>query len=303
MIVTGFLGWTEVTIQNGMIYALVGLSVYVALRAGMFSLAGVGFWGIGAYSAGRLVIEGVPTLLAIAITLVLAAVLGALIALVLGRLRDLYLVMATFAFALLIEVIAREWEGVTGGAIGLLGIPVTVTTYGLALALLLCTVLVILTDRGKAGRTFTVMRVDEPLARSMGVPVLRWRILAFVASCMLGALSGALQALMFSIMTPEQVSFTFVVDALTMIVIGGAVAWYGPLIGAAIVIWLPEILRFTGDWRTLVQGVIVVLIAVYAPQGAAGMVQKIGRMIKERRRPELPDGASLSVKRTEGASA
>jgi branched-chain amino acid transport system permease protein len=290
-----FLGWNEASLQNAMIYGLIGLSVYVALRAGMFSLAGVGFWGIGAYATGRLVIEGVPTLLAIAATLALTIVLGALLAIVLGRLRDLYLVMATFAFALLVEVIAREWDAVTGGSVGLLGIPVKFTTAGLALALAICTVIVIVTERGKGGRTLTAVRVDEQLARTLGIPVVRRRVAAFVFSCMLGALSGSIQALMFNIMTPDQVSFDLVVDALTMVVIGGAAAWYGPLIGAAIVIWLPEILRFTGDWRMLVQGVVVVLIVMYAPQGATGLIQRIGKLLKRWREPKLPRGTAVAV--------
>jgi branched-chain amino acid transport system permease protein len=277
------LGWSETTIQNAMLYSLVGLSVYVALRAGMFSLAGVGFYGIGAYCCGRLVIEGVPTPVAIVAALALAATLGFALALVFGRLRDLYLVMATFAFVLLIEILAREWDAVTGGAVGLLGIPVEVTTAGLGAALVIATAVVVASEHGRGGRTLAAVRGNEELARTLGIPVLRRRIVAFVLSCMLGSLAGALYALMFNIMTPDQISFAFIVDALTMIVIGGTAAWYGPLIGATIVIWLPELLRFTGDWRTLVQGVVVVVIVVYFPGGASSLVQLTARFLARRR--------------------
>jgi branched-chain amino acid transport system permease protein len=177
-------------------------------------------------------------------------------------------------------VLAVNWESMTGGPLGLLAIPVSVTNTGLVVVTALSALLAFYLGRGKSGRTMEALRLDEQLARTGGIDVLRWRIIAFVLASMLGALSGAVNALLFNTLSPDQAGFDLIVDALTIMVIGGTAAWYGPLFGAAAVVWLPEILRFSGDWRSVIQGAIVVLLVVYAPEGAVGVIRRARRLVE-----------------------
>lgn len=288
-------GWftsNEAVIQNTLVMVLLAFSLHVSLRAGIFSVAGVGFFGIGAYTAGYLVLEREwTTVPALAAATIPAAIIGFLLALVLGRLRRLYLTMATFAFVLLIGVVALEWKSVTGGPLGLLGIPPTVSTLGLLLTVLATAAAVILYESGKSGRMLEALRLDEQLAESMGVAVVRQRVVAFVFSSMLGGLAGGMHALLFNIVTPDLAGFKLIVDGLTMIVIGGTAAWYGPVIGAAVVVWLPEVLAFAGDWRLLAQGVIVVLIVIYAPEGSVGLIRRLRDLLAARNAPSSVSAA------------
>lgn len=292
--ISTYLSENEALTQSALAGTILAFSLMVALRAGMFSFAGVGFWAIGGYTAAVIVQDGRPTLLAIAAALALSGALSFVLALVLGRLRAVYMAMATFAFVMIVRTIALSWDGVTGGAQGLFGIPNTVTTLGCAVAVLACVAVVVAIGRGRTGRALAAIRTDEALAVANGVSVVRHRVAMFVLSGMLGALSGALNALLFNTLSPDQGGFPLILDALTMVVLGGAAAWWGPLIGAFIVVWLPEILRFAGDWRSVVQGVLVVLVVVYLPGGIVSAVHagrdRVRRGLARRRgaEPALP---------------
>ncbi len=294
-VVTNWLSVNESLIQTGLVYTILAFSVYIAMRAGVFSLAGVAFFGIGAYAAGRLAIDGHSIAVALGAAVAIATVFGAPLALILSRLRSLYLGMATFALVLLVQVGALQWESMTGGALGLLGVPLLTTSTGLVLAVVLAGMAIIAYERGRTGRMLEALRLDDQLAASMGIAVVRQRAIAFTFSCMLGGLAGGLHATLFNVVTPDQASFTLIVDALTMIVIGGTAAWYGPVIGAFVVTWLPEILRFTGDWRAIFQGLIVVVMVVYAPQGAVGFVRWIAKTLWSKRRSDGRGGGDAAL--------
>jgi branched-chain amino acid transport system permease protein len=203
--------------------------------------------------------------------------------------------MATVAFVLLVQIVAVELEDVTGGAGGLYGIPVTVSTWQLLLIVAVISVALFFFERGARGRTIEAMRLDEQVAQSVGINIVRERNLIFVLSSMMAALSGGIAAMMFNTLAPEQAGFALIVDTLMMVVIGGAAAWWGALVGAFIVTWLPEILRFTGDYRGIVEGLIVVLVVVYAPEGFVGLVRRITGLISGRRTPVTTPFADATV--------
>jgi branched-chain amino acid transport system permease protein len=276
----------ETLVQAALAGALLAYSFQIAMRAGVFTLAGVGFWAIGGYTTAVLVTERewatVPAVLA---GVAISAVVGLGLALVLGRLRSLYLAMATVAFVLLVQIVAVNWEDVTGGAGGLFGIPVTASTWQLFLVVAAVSVALFFFERGARGRTIEAMRLDEHVAQSVGIDVVRERNLIFVLSAMLAALSGGLSAMMFNTLAPEQAGFNLIAETLMMVVIGGAAAWWGALVGSFIVTWLPEILRFTGDYRGIVEGAIVVIVIVYRPEGFVGLARHLISLVTHRKRP------------------
>jgi branched-chain amino acid transport system permease protein len=277
-------GWfdsNEALIQSALALSILGFSVQLALRAGVFSLAGVGFWAIGGYSVANLVGKhGWSTPLAIVVTVAATLIPAVLLALILRKLRALYLAMATFAFVLIVQIVALNWDSVTGGPVGLFAIPVTVSTLGLTLVVVACAVGVFFWERGRHGRVMESVREDERLAAALGVNVPRERVLVFTVSAGLGTLSGALNALMFNTLTADQAGFGLITTALMVIVLGGTQAWWGPIAGAVIVTWLPEVLRFADDYREVIQGAIVVLVVVYAPEGVVGAARAIERRLR-----------------------
>jgi branched-chain amino acid transport system permease protein len=267
----------ETLIQNILIAALLAFSVQVALRAGIFSLAGVGFYAIGSYAAAILVKHGMVAVLAIAIALAIAGALSYALAWLLVRLRDLYLAMATVAFDLMVGVVALNWTGLTGGSLGLFAIPVAVTTLAMALTVAVVAVLLYLMEHGTIGRALETIREDEELAQSFAVDTRRYRRFAFVVSGMLGALAGAFHALLFNSITPNDAGFDLIVLALTMVIIGGFGSWVGALAGAILITWLPLKLASVGTWWDAVYGGVMIFAATYIPGGLYGVARDLGR--------------------------
>lgn len=270
----------EALIQSALAMSVLALSVQLALHAGVFSLAGVGFWAIGGYGTAKLVLEGWSTAPALAVMVAISAVIALAMGLILNRLRALYLAMATFAFVLIVQIVALNWESVTGGPVGLFAIPVTITTPVLVVIVALCALGIALWERGRSGRMMEALREDEQLAATVGIDVRRRRVVVFVVSSLLGTLSGGLYAMMFNTITPDQAGFGLITNVLMMIVLGGISTWWGAVVGAFIVTWLPEILRFAEDYRAIIQGAIVLFVVVYAPDGLVGVVRRAGALAR-----------------------
>jgi branched-chain amino acid transport system permease protein len=280
MTTVAFLGtWydaNESLIQTILIYTLLAFSVQVALRTGVFSLAGIGFYAIGSYAAAVLVGDhGVATVPAVAAAVALCGVLGWLLAWLLVRLRDLYLAMATVAFDLMVGVVALNWRDVTGGSLGLFGVPIGVTTLGMFACVVVVAFLLLLMERGTMGRTLETVREDEELAESFAVDTRRYRRLAFVVSSMIGALAGAFHALLYTTVSPGDAGFNLIVLALTMVIIGGYGSWIGAFIGAVLIAWLPLRLESMSDWWYALYGAMMIVVATYVPGGVYGVARSL----------------------------
>ena len=261
-------------IQSSLIYVLLAFSVQLALRAGVFSFAGVGFFGLGGYATAILALRGVPGPLAVLIVTAGAVIPGYLLALLLARLRDLYLGMATIAFTLMISVFASNGGNLTGGAVGLFSIPYWASTPVMLAIFVVAAMLMRRLERGNFGRALEALRENQDLALSMGVDVLKQRKFIFTLGTVLGALSGALYALTLTAIDPETASFRLVVSTLTMVILGGVGTWIGPVAGALIVVWLPVYLGPLEKWADAIYGLIVVVIAMYAPDGLVTVVRR-----------------------------
>jgi branched-chain amino acid transport system permease protein len=268
--------WSEDStfIQIVAVYALVAFSLQVSLKSGTFSLASIGFYGISSYAAADFVIHGWSAWLAIPAALVLSGVIAWILALLLVRLKDLYLGMATVAFDLMVGVLALNWTSVTGGPTGLYGIPLSVSTTTMVIIVVVVAILLGLLQRGTIGRTLEVVREDTHLAFTVGVNTRRYQRFTFVLSALLGALAGALHALSFSAIAPEDASFSFIILALAMVIIGGFGSWIGALIGAIVIAYLPLKLTGLGDWWPIIYGTVMVLVATYLPGGLYAVAKR-----------------------------
>jgi branched-chain amino acid transport system permease protein len=272
--------------QGTFVSLFLALSLQFSLRLGVLSFAGVGLYGIGSYTTGILIIRsGWSTFLALGAGILLPAIVAALLGLLLRQLNGLYLGMATIAFDLIVGVVIVNGGSLTGGAIGLFG-AVARPPFSMAyIVVITVVVLAALTwsELGAPARRISAVRDDPELAASLGISVPRYRLAAFTVSGALGGLSGAMNLLLRTTVSPDNIGFSLIVLALTMIIVGGTRWWLGALIGAIVFTWLPDVLSFVGQWEAVLYGVIVAAAAVYMPSGVVGVALQHWRARQQRR--------------------
>jgi branched-chain amino acid transport system permease protein len=261
-------------IQQTLVYMILAISLQVVLRCGVVSLASIGFYTLGSYAGAILLKHGWPSALIIPAVVLASGAVGYAFGRPLARLRGLYLAMATLAFDLVLPILLINGGKFTGGALGLYAIPVTVGTWALVGIVLVVIYAVSQLERGWMGRASLALRSDENLARSMGIRVTRERYLAFAISAALGGLAGVLSSMLFHAVNPDSGGFGLITLGLTMAIIGGRDSWIGAIVGAYIVTWVPEWLRFIGPYRNAVFGLVLVVVILFAPDGLLGTVRK-----------------------------
>ncbi len=277
-----------------LINALLAFSQYVVLRAGVFSIATAGLASIGAYTAANAVVSwGWPAPLGLLSAMLLATAAALLIAVPLARLRGVFQAIATLAFVQLVLSVTQNATSLTGGALGMNGIPRWATTPILLGAVTVALYGLWRLGRSWIGRAFDTIRQDETVAVSLGIDVSRTHLLAFGLSGALAGLGGGLDAYHGYSITPDAFGFRLLVACLTFVVLGGRVSPWGPLIGAAILTVLPEVARPFRDYALLVHGALLILTITYLPDGVA---DTIGRRIRDRRlrRPGLAHAAPVA---------
>lgn len=249
------------------VHAMLALSLWLTLSCGMLSLANAAFMGIGAYTAALLTLQlGWPFYA----VLLAGGVAPALVALIIGspvlRLSGVYLAMATLAFGEVVRITVLNLD-ITGGPEGLNGIPLATEGWHIVLLLALCVYGLARLRRSKVGRAFEAIKEDDVAARLMGIDVARYKLLAFVLGSFIAGVAGALNAHFTFFISPREYDFETAVDFLTMTVLGGTSGLFGPMLGAAILTLLPELLRFLHDFRSLVNGAVLVLVVLFLPKG------------------------------------
>jgi branched-chain amino acid transport system permease protein len=250
------------------INALLALSIYLTLACGMLAMANAAFMGIGAYTASVLTMTyelPFPVALAggMALPMLVAFVVGKLTL----RLSGVYLAMATLGFGEVVRVVILNTESITGGALGLNGIPPLTEWWHVALAVALAIAVLWRMRLSKVGRAFEAIKEDETAAGLMGIAVDNTKMLAFVLGALLAGLAGGLNAHMTFFIGPNEYGFDRGVEILTMTILGGIGSLAGPVAGSVILTLLPEVLRGFADFRLVINGVILVLIVLFLPRG------------------------------------
>ena len=248
--------------------ALLALSIYITLSCGMLALASAAFMGIGAYTASILTMTyGMPFPVALLGGMAAPALMAFIIGKPTLRLSGVYLAMATLAFGEVVRIALLNAESLTGGALGLNGIPQSTQWWHVVLALVLTLFVLWRLRRSKVGRAFESIKEDETAAGLMGINVASFKMLAFVLGGAIAGLAGALNAHLTFFISPAEYGFDRAVDILTMTILGGINSLFGPVVGSFILTLLPEMLRSFKDFRLVVNGVILVLIVLFLPKG------------------------------------
>jgi branched-chain amino acid transport system permease protein len=283
------------------VYALLVIGYHFIFgQAGALSLAQGAFFGCGAYVTGILGSQlGWGFAATFPLSLLAPLLLAALVAAPVLRLESHYFALATLGIGQVTLLIAVHWQGVTGGANGLTGVPGIVffgvpaprglpllaTVWGIvALAALFARLL----TRGAWGIAFTALREDPLTAAASGVDAAALRFAAFLLSALYGGAAGALYVHTIRVISPEVLEFPVMVAVLTMAVIGGRARIAGAILGAVLLIHLPEWLRFLGSSYLVAYGGALLFFIVLAPDGLLGAAEGLLLRLRPARQAAPP---------------
>lgn len=283
--------WHLATIAGLYVVLAVSLDL-VAGRAGLVSLAHAAFYGTGAYVTGLLASTvHWPFCLALVAAAAASAALSLLVSLSSLRLKGDFFVIATFGLQMIVLGVMTNWTEVTGGPTGFPGIPrpqLLGFTIGagapFAVVSWVIAGLVVLGSRNIAkspfGRAFHAIREDELFAESLGKPTLSLKIRAVAVSSALAGLAGGLFAYYMTFIAPAHFGVGESILLLTMVVLGGAGSTWGPVVGAVLLLLVPEVLRFiglpgpvAGNLRQMIYGAVLVVIVLLRPRGLVGQYE------------------------------
>jgi branched-chain amino acid transport system permease protein len=262
---------------------------------GLVSVGHAGFLAIGAYIAAFMVNQVAPNAVVALVAGALAAgVAGVVIGLPTLRLNPLYIAMVTFGFGQATNLVAVNWIEVTGGPNGLLvNVPTilgfeptnTALYLGTAVLFFLCQWVAICSGQSRLGRALLATKESEIAAKSMGILVDRYKIIAFAISAVMGGVAGGLYALASGYVNPDAFVFQVSVLLVTMCVAGGLGRLTGPIIGAVILTILPEVLRPFAEFKELFSGIVLLGFLVIMPRGLVALAEKSFVALTAARRP------------------
>jgi branched-chain amino acid transport system permease protein len=277
-------GYLATVMSFALIYAIfvTGLNLFMGY-AGQVSFGHNAFAALSGYGSAVLTTAyGWPPLAAFAAGMALALGGALLIGYPTLRLKGHYLAMATLAIGLIVYEVAVQWQSVTGGYMGISGIPAIgiggfeivsdrAQLAFLSLMVVLTTWSAIRLRSSRFGRALAATAGSEDAARALGIDVAHYKLMAFLISAAYAALAGSLFVHVVGFVSPEVYGLHMVVLAFTMLYVGGIGTAAGPLIGAVIVSLLPETFRGLKDYQDLAYGAGLILLLIYAPKGLAAL--------------------------------
>ena len=277
------------------LYVLLGIGLNIVVGfAGMLDLGYVAFYAVGAYSVGILTSPASPLFapqlsfwVALPIVLVITTISGILIGAPVLRLRGDYLAIVTLGFGEIIRVIVQsDWAApMLGGAQGLLRVPAPSffgtdlrdpqAIYYLILACVLFVAFVAYRVKSsRVGRAWNAMREDEQVAESMGISIIKTKLLAFGLGAALASFGGMIFAAKIGSLFPNTFLLIVSINVLAIIVLGGMGSIPGVVVGAFVLVGIPEVLREFGEYRLLFYGLLLMVIMILRPEGVLPDVRR-----------------------------
>ena len=253
--------------------ALIGvLGVYLITGlTGLFSLGQAAFMAIGGYVAAVLIRNySVPVVPAVVLAIAAAMLAALLVGLPTVRLRRDYISLVTLGFGEAIVALLNNSANITGGAMGISGIPQLTTLPVVLVSVVVCLALVILYKNSKYGRQCLALRSDELAAKSMGIDVYRLKLITFLFAGALTGYAGVLFGFYTTYLEPAAFNWIISAEWTIIVFVGGVNSLTGTVLATILLTWLPEFLRFASEWRVAIYCVIVLLIVNYRTAGIMG---------------------------------
>ncbi|HEX2883005.1 MAG TPA: leucine/isoleucine/valine transporter permease subunit [Candidatus Limnocylindria bacterium] len=267
------------------IYVLLGLGLNIVVGfAGLLDLGYVAFYAVGAYTTAVLTSPSSPLFspelsfwAALPFVIIAAALIGLMVGTPVLRLRGDYLAIVTLGFGEIARIIfLSEWaKPVVGGAQGILSIPAPLPFerdpqsiyYPILIFCVIAALGAVSLANSRVGRAWNAMREDESVAEATGVSTVKYKLLAFGLGAAFGCLSGALFAAKIGTIFPNSFDILVSINALALIILGGMGNIFGVVLGAAVLVGLPELLREFSEYRLLIYGAVLVVMMILRPEG------------------------------------
>jgi len=275
------------------VLAIVGINIMLAVSlnmisgfCGQFSLGHAAFYGAGAYAAGFCAAAGTPVPLALLSGIVVAGLLGLVVGFASLRLRHDFLAVTTIGVSFLFVGFVRK-QSWLGAEMGISKIPPSgLGSEGNTLLILACALATIAfslyVNRSWMGFGFRAVGDDEDTARTIGIPVSGYKLVAFTLGTAIAGLAGGLYAYFTQFIVPDSFGFIVSVTLMAMVVIGGTGSTLGVVAAAIILTLLPEMFRFINEYRLLIFGGLLVLVMRFAPGGIAGIGRAVVQKVRGR---------------------
>jgi branched-chain amino acid transport system permease protein len=273
---------------------------------GLFSFGHAAFYGIGAYTAAILATRaGWGFWLTLPAAGVVAAAFGAALAVPTLRLSGIFLALVTIGFQEIAYLVTLNWMGLTRGPMGIPGIPPPSlvgfefrgNTPFLYLVLALDILVIFVLSRivtSRIGRAFVAIREDELAAQASGIATFRTKVQAFMIATFFAGIAGAVFAHHARFVSADSFRLDETFAILTMLVVGGMGSLLGPVIGAVVLVVLPEASRFLAEYRGVVYGLILIAVILFRPEGIAGVpgiIQPRGLLQRQREPAAVEEAA------------
>jgi branched-chain amino acid transport system permease protein len=278
--------YTQHIINMILIYAMLGISVNLIFGyIGALTLGQAAFYGIGAYTAAivstKLGFSFMPSVLC-------AAIMGCISGIIIGistfKLKGPYFAIATIGLNNIMCIIFLNWESVTGGSMGISGIPYPSilgmkfdTEIKIYFLLIVTAILVFMFYKNLVsshyGKVLIAVRDNELAANAMGIDTFMIKVIVLSISTTIAAIVGAYYAHMINYVSPEAFPVMESITFLIVIVIGGAGFKYGPIYGAIVVVILNEYLQYFEKFNMLIYGVLIMVLLLFLPSGIAGLIE------------------------------
>ncbi len=275
---------------TALIYVMLGLGLNIVVGlAGLLDLGYVAFYAVGAYSYALLNYHfGLGFWTALGISGGLAAMFGILLGFPVLRLRGDYLAIVTLGFGEIIRLILENWNAFSFGPSGIANIPrpglfgidldieqSTIYIYFLMIAMTLFTILVVnRLQNSRIGRAWIALREDEVACQSMGIDKRKTKLMAFALGATWAGFAGVVFAAKTTFINPASFTIWESINVLCVVVLGGMGSIVGVIVGAFVLILLPEYLRFLSEYRMLAFGMVLVMMMVFRPGGIVETVRR-----------------------------
>ncbi|MEK6874202.1 MAG: branched-chain amino acid ABC transporter permease [Nanoarchaeota archaeon] len=267
------------------IYSILTISLNLSLGfTGLMNLGHIAFFGIGAYTSALVAIAGYPLWFSILAGAMLSGIIGLILGLPTARLKGDYLALALLGFVFILGSVARNLVSVTRGALGIPGIPTLTTnpSHFLILGIIISAIIYCISyyiSISRFGRILEAIRDDELAAQVLGHNTFLYKIAALALSAGFAGIAGGLYAHYISYIDPTIFGLGDLILVFSMLIIGGLGSVKGSFVGTALLLLIPEPLRFLGfpssiigPIREILFAVILLCILRYKPRGIFGKV-------------------------------
>lgn len=257
-------------------------SYMVTGLTGLFSFGQAAFFSVGAYTAAVLVKNlEVPFLLAVPAAMAVGLLAGLIVGYPTVRLRRDYISLVTFGFGEAIIALLNNSTNLTGGAMGLSGIPQYTNFAVVWGSVAVCLALVAGYKYSKYGRQCLALRTDELAAKAMGINVNRVKLITFLFAAAMTSYAGVLYAFYTTYVEPGAFGWIVSAEWIIIVFVGGINSLTGSVVATILLTGLPEMLRFASEWRIAAYCVIVLLIINYRPIGLFGEFEFTLRWLRQ----------------------